>query len=462
MAVSLRCSLLGGSQVVGCGYSPLDDAAEDHMEVRVPISQKPVLSHGSRRRSASGRRTSAGNSGGARRTPSVETRHSSHHQLYPSPRGVGWEQQPSARRHRALPCEWCGSTLQCDCEIALNNMFAEAMRGQESSSSSSTAKRWPVKDCEKDAETTSTSEGSEVQEEEQDTQGEDSSAVRSERSAGSAAGLLEEKDWRVRGFRNQLSDLLGTPGSSSSNSEPGSALAAEARSAVSYFGGEGACLRRFLKSASYDIAAAEQKLRKTIDFRVQNNVSFIRDDPAAMRIWEELQPHWPEYIIGTTRDGSPVSYFDLDKAVAFCQRFLDEDKIRTFWIMWMEYNLQLQRQGRSQMGGGGGHQDLPASVVVYNLSGLSLARVTKCVAGLRALVRVVGLAEEHYPDNLRRAIIINVPSLFYNCVWPLVTKVLNTETLANITISNDDGHQAFQECRLEEISDMMRSAVVQR
>lgn len=78
----------------------------------------------------------------------------------------------------------------------------------------------------------------------------------------------------------------------------------------------------------------------------------------------------------------------------------------------MEHNLQLQRQGRAERGGGGGFQDLPASVVVYNLSGLSLARVTKCAKGLAALVRVVGLAEEHYPENLRKAIIINVPSLF--------------------------------------------------
>eukprot|EP00929_Paragymnodinium_shiwhaense_P020722 TRINITY_DN13715_c0_g1_i1.p1 TRINITY_DN13715_c0_g1~~TRINITY_DN13715_c0_g1_i1.p1 ORF type:complete len:478 (-),score=111.39 TRINITY_DN13715_c0_g1_i1:294-1727(-) len=477
MAVSLQCSLLGGPEFVGCGYSPSDDAAEEQIEieVQVPFSPKPAIHQVLRLRSASSggsRRMMPAGKPGVRRTPSVETKHSSH-QRYPSARGVGREQQqqPSSRRPRAASCEWCGSAQECDCELALNSMVAEAMRGQQSSPPSN-GKRRPLQGCEKPSqiksvETTSTSEGSEVQEEEQDnSQGEDSSAANlSETSVpGADAGVPEVKDWRVRELRSRLSDLLGAPGSASSDSEAAtsSSASAEARRAVSYFGGEGACLRRFLKSASYDIAAAEKKLRKTIDFRVQNNVSFIRDDPAALRIWEEIKEHWPEYIIGTTSDGSPVSYFDLEKAVAFCQRFLDENKIRTFWIMWMEHNLQLQRQGRSQTGGGGGHQDLPASVVVYNLSGLGFARVTKCAAGIRALVRVVGLAEEHYPDNLRRAIIVNVPSLFYNCVWPLVTKVLNTETLANITISNDDGHQAFQECRLEEISDMLQSASVQR
>lgn len=370
-------------------------------------------------------------------------------------------------RLRATPCEWCGSVRQCDCERALDQLFEASGRQLDDCYAESTSSRGPRKESKEkqdltDVETTSTSEGSEGQEADQEqetSQGEDGSLVHAGPARSADDGLLEEKDWRVRELRSRLSDLLGAPGSKTST--PGFEASAEARRAVTFYGGEGACLRRFLKSVGHDIGAAEQKLRKTIDFRVRNNVSTIRDSPAAQRIWEELYPHWPEYIIGTTHDGSPVSYFDIEKAVAFCQRCLDEDKIRTFWIMWMEHNLQLQRQGRAERGGGGGFQDLPASVVVYNLSGLSLARVTKCAKGLAALVRVVGLAEEHYPENLRKAIIINVPSLFYNFVWPLVTKVLNTETLANITISDGDGRQVVEECDFPEVRTMLQGVLAQ-
>eukprot|EP00929_Paragymnodinium_shiwhaense_P020725 TRINITY_DN13715_c0_g3_i1.p1 TRINITY_DN13715_c0_g3~~TRINITY_DN13715_c0_g3_i1.p1 ORF type:complete len:245 (-),score=45.47 TRINITY_DN13715_c0_g3_i1:21-755(-) len=244
MAVSLQCSLLGGPEFVGCGYSPSEDAADEQIEIEVqvpPLSSKPAVNHVLRLRSVSGgRRMMPAGKTGVRRTPSVETKHSSH-QRYPSAR-VGREQPPNSRRPRATPCEWCGSTQECDCEIALNSMVAEAMKGEQSSSSSSTGKRRPLKHCEKPShikslETTSTSEGSELQGEEQDnSQEEDSSAAKSEMSPGSDTGVPEEKDWRVRELRSRLSDLLGAPGSASSDSEAAasvSALPAEARRAVS-------------------------------------------------------------------------------------------------------------------------------------------------------------------------------------------------------------------------------------
>jgi len=62
-----------------------------------------------------------------------------------------------------------------------------------------------------------------------------------------------------------------------------------------------------------------------------------------------------------------------------------------------------------------------------------------CIVGIRTLCRVLSLAEEHYPQNLRKAIIVNVPNVFYSAIWPLVQRALDDETRANVLICNDHG-----------------------
>lgn len=227
-------------------------------------------------------------------------------------------------------------------------------------------------------------------------------------------------------LRDRLVDVLGPRLVSNDTSAAGATMAC--------FGGYRICCWRFLKACNRNVDAAEKKLRKTFDFRESIAASHLLADPAACEVWENLKDVWPEEFLGSTGDGSPVSFFHLPKAVQFLQLGLSEDQIRTFWLVWMEKSLKMQREGLPVASQQISANDMPASVVVYDLQGLGLSQLTSCFAGLQVFCRVIGLAEEHYPQNLRKAIILNAPGVFARMVWPLVQKILDEETLSNVCV----------------------------
>eukprot|EP00933_Yihiella_yeosuensis_P037430 TRINITY_DN31376_c0_g1_i1.p1 TRINITY_DN31376_c0_g1~~TRINITY_DN31376_c0_g1_i1.p1 ORF type:complete len:481 (-),score=101.84 TRINITY_DN31376_c0_g1_i1:148-1416(-) len=249
-------------------------------------------------------------------------------------------------------------------------------------------------------------------------------------------------------LRNRLSDLLGAPSSHGIRTPPAvdKALAAQAQDTIQRFGGEESCLHRFLKAKSLNVDAAEKKLRKTIEWRISVNANDIHEEEKALRIAEFMRPVWPEKIVGTTSQGCPISFFDVGQAVRTCQMDVwNEENVQSFYVTWMEYSLQLQREGRQQYGPIGSGNNMPPSVVVYNLKDLKLGDVMHCVSGLKAMVKILAIIEEHYPENLHKAIIINVPSIFYRFVWPLVQQGLDKNTLGNIHLSEDEGRPLLVE-----------------
>ncbi|CAK9056596.1 unnamed protein product [Durusdinium trenchii] len=151
-------------------------------------------------------------------------------------------------------------------------------------------------------------------------------------------------------------------------------------------------------------------------------------------VFERLKDAWPEAWIGTTSDGSPVSFFDVGKAVRFLQLGVAEDELRLFWMFWMERSNEQQRNGLARASGSIDPHDMPGTVVIYDLKELLLSSLTSCLSGLHTLVKVLGLAEKHYPSNLRKAIVLNAPTIFSRMVWPLVHKVLDSETRNNVSV----------------------------
>eukprot|EP00931_Biecheleriopsis_adriatica_P022914 TRINITY_DN1459_c0_g1_i1.p1 TRINITY_DN1459_c0_g1~~TRINITY_DN1459_c0_g1_i1.p1 ORF type:complete len:426 (-),score=98.78 TRINITY_DN1459_c0_g1_i1:439-1716(-) len=250
----------------------------------------------------------------------------------------------------------------------------------------------------------------------------------------------EAEKMAFEALRGRLSDLLGPPGHS------GRAPCDAAAATVARFGGDRSCLYRFLRAKQLDVDAAEKKLRKTIAWREEVNANEIQQDREALRIFDLMKPHWPEKIVSTTKKGNPVSYFDLAAAVQTCQLDIwTEANVQSFYVSWMERSLQLQREGRDRYGALGAGNNMPASVVVYNLKDLRLSHVMNCVSGLKAFVKILGIIEEHYPENLHKAIITNVPCVFYRGVWPLVQKGLDANTLSNIHLSEGDGQELLEE-----------------
>eukprot|EP00930_Biecheleria_cincta_P042424 TRINITY_DN2919_c0_g1_i1.p1 TRINITY_DN2919_c0_g1~~TRINITY_DN2919_c0_g1_i1.p1 ORF type:complete len:401 (-),score=89.34 TRINITY_DN2919_c0_g1_i1:64-1266(-) len=236
---------------------------------------------------------------------------------------------------------------------------------------------------------------------------------------------------RVDELWRRLSDVLGPDGN------------AYDKESVERLGGYPTCLWRFLVSVNNSIDAAEAKLRKTMEFRRGINANGLLVNSPSRQIFDNAEQVWPEVHLGTTSDGSPVSYFDIQKAVKFLQLGYDEEAIRAIWLVWMERSNAMQRAGRSAASDSISQLDMPGTVVVYNLEGFRLSQFTSCLAGLHQFCRVLGLAEQHYPTNLRKAIILNSPSMFSRMVWPLVQKVLDAETLSNVLVCEGNNYAAL-------------------
>lgn len=234
----------------------------------------------------------------------------------------------------------------------------------------------------------------------------------------------------IEELRRRLSDVLDSPGP----------LGLSATETVKSFGGVTSCFNRFLQAERWKVEKAEAKLRNTFAWRKTVNANSALECSNSQKVWAMMQPHWPEKVIGATPSGNPVTYFDIGQAVKCCQMdFWTPENVQNFYVTWMEHSLRLQREGRDRHGPQGPCNNMPASVVVYNLKSLRLADCLKCVSGLQSFAKILAIIEEHYPVNLHQAVITNVPYLFYRVVWPVVQKALDHQTVSRIMLTDGEG-----------------------
>jgi len=409
MSVMLKCSLLGESAVLGCGVSQL---FADEVEEEI------VVSHSSDSKAEVERAQS--------QTGCREGKARSRHSRPSDGNAAAKNQQvPSSAFLTRDVSLW----HSCDSESAL----AEPLRR---SASPNVAEGAAAETHDLGEESTIVGDAASSTGDKSSDVGEVSVNTSNAAPQGSADAAQAGHEQRICELRERLSDVLGPSGSLAFGD-------ADANTTMDCFGGERTCCWRFLKSCHNDKSAAERKLRKTLKFRETERLNSRLQESAGQEIWDELRHLWPEQMVGTTSGGSPVSCFDIRKAVQFLQLGLSEVKVRGFWLSWMERNLELQRRGRSRASDHTAAQDMPGTVVIYNLDGLCLSQLTSCLSGLHVFCRVVGLAEEHYPQSLRKAIVVNVPSIFGKMVWPLVQKVLDAETRSNIFVCSGSDHESL-------------------
>eukprot|EP00930_Biecheleria_cincta_P042425 TRINITY_DN2919_c0_g2_i1.p1 TRINITY_DN2919_c0_g2~~TRINITY_DN2919_c0_g2_i1.p1 ORF type:complete len:414 (-),score=100.67 TRINITY_DN2919_c0_g2_i1:28-1245(-) len=385
MSVLLKCSLLGEQAVFGCGVSTAANeiAKELEQDSEIRIDQQPALS--------------------TRLLSQASSRHAK------SEKGAfNGSRSPLGR----MDSEW----FSCEDEADLLKKFAKSSEVEHSEESTTLPE---------ESEIASGLSGEKTAEEALSKRPTLFAAPRGMSSASSVEQERVDELWR------RLSDILGPDGN------------AYDKESVEKLGGYPTCLWRFLVSVNNNIDAAEAKLRKTMEFRRGIDANGLLENSPSRQIFDNAEQVWPEVNLGTTSDGSPVSYFDIQKAVKFLQLGYDEDAIRSIWLVWMERSNAIQRAGRSAASGSISSLDMPGTVVVYNLEGMRLSQLTSCLSGLHQFCRVLGLAEQHYPTNLRKAIILNSPSMFSRMVWPLVQKVLDAETLSNVLVCDGDNYAAL-------------------
>jgi len=239
-------------------------------------------------------------------------------------------------------------------------------------------------------------------------------------------------------MKHRLADILSSSSVSQSSSSPSRPPVDEsAITTVERYGGEMSCLMRFLRARKFDAAAAEKMLRNTVAFRRLHRVNEILLDPEAVMIWKRIRPLWAAAPVAFTRSGNLVVYFQFAPFLEIWRSGTSEDHLRIFYVAWLEHMLKLQAEGRSRLGRGC-ESEMPACVEVYDLQGVGFSHL-RCIAALRVLMRILKIGQDHYPENLHTAVMLNVPALAFKPL-KMVMGVLDAGTQAKLRIARDSGH----------------------
>jgi len=208
------------------------------------------------------------------------------------------------------------------------------------------------------------------------------------------------------------------------------------------YGGEWSCMARFLRARKGDVDAAEAMFRNTLEFRRRTGANGILQEPGACKLWESVRPLWGAAPMMYTSHGNVVIYFRMANLLHIWRSGFHEDELRTFYISWMEQMLALQTKGRARAGFGP-DGEMPACIEVYDLQGIGLPHL-RCLSGLRMMMRILQIGQDHYPENLHAAVMLNVPAVAA-APMRMVRSVLHPRTQAKMCFAADGGHAMLRE-----------------
>ena len=210
---------------------------------------------------------------------------------------------------------------------------------------------------------------------------------------------------------------------------------AAGRQMLAAYGGVDLCLLRFLRAQrGLDVRAAHAKLSATLAFREQNGVGMPETMAAAHR--DGVGDWWCGTFAGRTQNGCPVTYwrFRCIEVEQLQQRF-DEEQLKRFYIAWMERGLALQREVVAERIAG-----CPGNVDIYDLEGVGWRQLS---SGARLLSGVLSVAQDHYPENLKQAIVVNAPATF-TAAWRVISAVVDKKTQEKFVIRRDGAEQVLE------------------
>ena len=199
-------------------------------------------------------------------------------------------------------------------------------------------------------------------------------------------------------------------------------------------GGYPRALERFLNhnNAARDggLKKAAKMLSTTLAFREKYQLDVPADEPRSAQL-AKVGEHWVGEHCGTSADGHPIVYFafgDLDPKRLMS--IITEQDFAAFYLSFMDSGLTRQRE----CSGSSCSADWKGMIEIYDMKGISFSQLY--FPGLLMLNRVLAFGAQHYPDNLHKAVIINVPYIF-GTAWSVIKRVLHEEAVARIELRSD-------------------------
>eukprot|EP00996_Jenningsia_fusiforme_P002315 NODE_3147_length_1037_cov_32.221660_g2893_i0.p2 GENE.NODE_3147_length_1037_cov_32.221660_g2893_i0~~NODE_3147_length_1037_cov_32.221660_g2893_i0.p2 ORF type:complete len:139 (+),score=17.89 NODE_3147_length_1037_cov_32.221660_g2893_i0:494-910(+) len=122
-----------------------------------------------------------------------------------------------------------------------------------------------------------------------------------------------------------------------------------------------------------------------------------------------------------------------------------------FFFEWVETGLRLQRESLQRR-----KRDVRGTVLIYDLKGVTRQQLD--LRGIRVLASFIRTGQQHYPENLDRAIVINAPALFA-VPWSIIQRVVSQRTRHRVTVRRDGGRDALLELMSPEHLDRVLRSV---
>jgi len=192
-------------------------------------------------------------------------------------------------------------------------------------------------------------------------------------------------------------------------------------------------------------------------FRAEQRISSLWElKDERLEVVREVRPWWTGQFVGLTRDGSPVQYNKLEFLRPSELLGLGDEPLGLYYLWWMESSLGLQRQGHAMIGNP--EAPMPRSVEIFDCKNLSMMRMMKSLPGVNRFAAALSVGQLYYPENLRKAFVINAPSVF-TMVWNLISGVLSAETLSKVQVVRGDGIEELKEFLDEQSIEAMFSSV---
>lgn len=191
-----------------------------------------------------------------------------------------------------------------------------------------------------------------------------------------------------------------------------------------------AYLLRWLRARDFDVAKAEDLLRKNLRWREENQVDTLVERYECHPV---LKKYFPGGIFNHDREGSPVYIVPIGngdfKGMLQC---LPKEQLVRHVVCIME-QLQRERDRQSRKLG----KVLDSSIFLVDYENFSLKQVysLQVFDYIRAML---ALYENNYPETLKLGILINTPS-FFPLFWRIIRPFITERTASKLHIFTHDG-----------------------
>ncbi|MFH4976530.1 hypothetical protein AB6A40_003239 [Gnathostoma spinigerum] len=184
-------------------------------------------------------------------------------------------------------------------------------------------------------------------------------------------------------------------------------------------------LLRFLRARDFDVARASEMVQKSLLWRKQFGVD---------KILEEFEPPavFAQYFPGcwhhNDRQGRPLFILRLGLLdVKGLLRTVGLETIVKFTLSIMEEGLLKTAEATKRLG-------VPISqwTLLLDLEGLSMRHLWR--PGIQALLRIIEMAENHYPETMGLVLIARAPRVF-PVLWTLISPFIDENTRKKFMIS---------------------------